>query len=95
MAANYVPHEPDQMLLLPESLQEWLPERHLAHLTSDAVDGLDLGAFRARYDKDGPRNQPFCSCRSCAWHAKGGWSSSAPSRWTAPRSRPTRAATSR
>lgn len=30
MAANYLPYEPQQMLLLPESLQEWLPERHLA-----------------------------------------------------------------
>jgi transposase len=59
MAANYLPYEPDQMLLLPESLQEWLPEGHLAHFISDAVDGLDLDAFHARYDKDGPRNQPF------------------------------------
>ena len=59
MAANYLPYEPQQMLLLPESLQEWLPEGHLAHFISDAVDGLDLGAFHARYDKDGPRNQPF------------------------------------
>ena len=59
MAANYLPYEPDQMLLLPESLQEWLPEGHLAHFISDAVDGLDLGAFHAQYDKDGPRNQPL------------------------------------
>jgi transposase len=59
MAANYLPYEPQQMLLLPESLQEWLPEGHLAHFISDAIDGLDLGAFHARYDKDGPRNQPF------------------------------------
>ncbi len=59
MAANYLPYEPQQMLLLPESLQEWLPEGHLAHFISDTVDGLDLGAFHARYDKDGPRNQPF------------------------------------
>jgi len=59
MAANYLPYEPDQMLLLPESLQEWLPEGHLAHFISDAVDGLDLFAFHARYDKDGPRNQLF------------------------------------
>jgi transposase len=47
------------MMLLPETLQEWLPEGHLAHFISDAVDGLDLCAFHARYDKDGPRNQPF------------------------------------
>ena len=36
-----------------------MPEGHLAHFISDAIDGLDLGAFHARYDKDGPRNQPF------------------------------------
>ena len=59
MAANYLAYDPQQMLLLPEALQEWLPEGHLAHFISDAVDGLDLGAFHARYDQDGPRNQPF------------------------------------
>lgn len=59
MAANYLPYDPEQMLLLPEALQDWLPEGHLAHFISDAVDELDLGAFHARYDKDGPRNQPF------------------------------------
>ena len=59
MAANYLPYEPHQMLLLPAALQEWLPEGHLAHFVNDAVDGLDLSAFHARYQKDGPRNQPF------------------------------------
>ena len=56
MAANYLPYDPQQLMLLPEALQEWLPERHLAHFISDTVDGLDLSAFHARYDKDGPRN---------------------------------------
>ena len=55
----YLPYEPQQMMLLPKSLQEWLPEGHLAHFISDTIDGLDLAAFHARYDKDGPRNQPF------------------------------------
>lgn len=59
MAANYLPYEPQQMLLLPEAIQDWLPEGHLAHFISDTVDALDLSAFHARYDKDGPRNQPF------------------------------------
>jgi transposase len=59
MAANYLPYEPRQMLLLPQAMQDWLPEGHLAHFISDTVDTLDLGAFHARYDKDGPRNQPF------------------------------------
>ena len=59
MAANYLPYEPRQMLLMPEAIQEWLPEGHLAHFISDTVDALELRAFHARYDKDGPRNQPF------------------------------------
>jgi transposase len=59
MAANYLPYEPQQMLLLPEAIQDWLPEGRLAHFIGDTVDTLDLGAFHARYDKDGPRNQPF------------------------------------
>ncbi|MDI3511408.1 MAG: hypothetical protein PWQ61_2173 [Betaproteobacteria bacterium] len=59
MAANYLPYEPQQMLLLPEAIQDWLPEGHLAHFISDTVDTLDLSAFHARYDKGGARNQPF------------------------------------
>ena len=59
MAANYLPYEPEQMLLLPEAIQDWLPEGHLAHFISDTVDTLDLSEFHARYDQDGPRNQPF------------------------------------
>ena len=47
------------MMLLPEALQDWLPEGHLAYFISDTVDRLDLSAFHARYDKGGPRNQPF------------------------------------
>jgi len=59
MAANYLPYDPQQLMLLPEALHEWLPEGHLAYFISDTVDGLDLRAFHTRYDKDGPRNQPF------------------------------------
>jgi transposase len=59
MAATYLPYEPLQMLLLPEAIQDWLPDGHLAHFISDTVDALDLGAFHGRYAKDGPRNQPF------------------------------------
>ncbi len=47
------------MLMLPKSIQDWLTEGHLAPLMSDTVDTLDLSEFHARYDKDGPRNQPF------------------------------------
>ena len=56
---SYLPYEPLQQMLLPEALQDWLPEGHLAYFISDAVDGLDLSAFHARYAGGGSRNQPF------------------------------------
>ena len=59
MAASYLPYEPKQQLLVPPALQEWLPEGHLAYYIGDTVDTLDLSAFDARYEKGGPRNQPF------------------------------------
>jgi len=59
MTTSYVRYIPDQALLLPPSLQEWLPEGHLAYFISDTVDALDLSAFHARYAQGGPRNQPF------------------------------------
>ena len=59
MPASYIPYLPDQDFLLPPSMREWLPEGHLAYFISDTVDTLDLAAFHSRYDKGGPRNQPF------------------------------------
>jgi transposase len=59
MAANYLPYDPQQMLLLPEAIQDWLSEGHLPRFIGDTADTLDLSALHARYDKDGPRNQPF------------------------------------
>ena len=56
---SYLPYEPQQQMLLPEALQDWLPEGHLAYFISDAVDGLDLSAFHVRYAGGGSRNQPF------------------------------------
>jgi transposase len=59
MTTSYLVYQPDQQLLLPPALQEWLPEGHLAYFVSDTVDSLNLSAFHARYAKGGPRNQPF------------------------------------
>ena len=46
-------------MLLPASLQDWLPKGHLAYFINDTVDALDLRAFYARYAGGGSRNQPF------------------------------------
>ena len=59
MSTSYVPYLPEQDFLLPPSLQQWLPQGHLAYFISDTVDALDLSAFHRRYANGGPRNQPF------------------------------------
>lgn len=59
MTTSYRPYAPKQILLLPPSPQDWLPEGHLAYFISDAVDVLDLSAFYARYAGDGRRCQPY------------------------------------
>ena len=65
MPTTYRPYLPEQGLLLPMSLSEWLPEDHLSYFISDAVDALDLEAFHARYEgTDGAaaRSGSFASC---------------------------------
>ena len=59
MGTTFRPYSPDQELLLPPSLNEWLPEGHLAYFISDVVEELDLSAFYARYEGSGRRNSPF------------------------------------
>ena len=57
MAKSYRSYLPEQDLLLPPSLREWLPEDHLAYFVSDVVDQLDLSAIEAVYEQE-DRGQP-------------------------------------
>ena len=59
MPRSYLPYQPDQQFLLPPSVQDWLPQGHLAYYISDTVDQLDLSVFHANYAKEGPGNEPF------------------------------------
>ena len=43
----------DQALLLPPSLHDWLPERHLARFIADVIEELDLGLIYRSYEGDG------------------------------------------
>ena len=50
---SFRPYDPNQVLLLPPSLEEWLPERHLARFVSELVEeALDLSAIRAAYTEE-------------------------------------------
>ena len=59
MSKTYLPYDPDQQLLLPAALQEWLPDDHLAYFISDVVDQLDLSAITARYEQERRGAPPF------------------------------------
>ncbi len=52
MSKTFRPYDPDQIFLMPASLQEWLPKGHLAYFISDVVDHLDLGAVMRRYEEE-------------------------------------------
>jgi transposase len=57
MGKSYRPYYPDEELLLPPSLRDWLPEKHLAYFVSDVIDNLDLSAMEAVYGNE-KRGQP-------------------------------------
>ena len=47
---HFRPYEPNQLLLLPPALQDWLPADHLAYFICDVVNMLDLSEIYASYD---------------------------------------------
>ena len=59
MSKSYLPYEPDQQLLLPAALQEWLPDDHLAYFISDVVDQLDMSEVTARYERERRGGPPY------------------------------------
>ena len=59
MAKTYRPYVPEQDLLLPPSLRDWLPEDHLAFFVSDLIDQLDLSAILAVYEDEERGYPPY------------------------------------
>jgi transposase len=53
VAVNVRGDDLDQLLLMPLSLRDWLPEDHLAFFVVDVVAELDLGGFYRAYRGDG------------------------------------------
>jgi len=52
VSKTFRPYEPDQIYLMPASLQDWLPKGHLAYFISDVVDHLDLSAIMSCYEEE-------------------------------------------
>jgi transposase len=59
MGKTYRPYVPEQDLLLPPSLRDWLPEGHLAYFVSDLIDELDLSAIESYYEQEERGYPPY------------------------------------
>jgi transposase len=59
MAKTYRPYVPEQVLLLPPSLRDWLPEDHLAYFVGDLIDQLDLSAILQVYEAEDRGYPPY------------------------------------
>lgn len=59
MAKTYRCYLPEQDLLLPPSLRDWLPENHLAYFVSDLIDQVDLSVIEAYYEQEERGYPPY------------------------------------
>jgi transposase len=59
MAKTYRAYLPEQDLLLPPSLRDWLSENHLAYFVSDVIDQLDLSAIEGYYEQEERGYPPY------------------------------------
>ena len=59
MNKKYRPYAPEQILLLPPSLQDWLPEGHIAFFINDVVDSLDLSFITQEYERSYKGYPPY------------------------------------
>src|ERR1700678_3866077 len=50
--------------LLPPSVDEWLPEKHLARFIVDVIDGLDLGRMSRAYRGTGSAIEAMSAVRA-------------------------------
>lgn len=49
---TYRPYNPNQMLLFPPSLNDWLPESHMARFVGDVIDTLDISEIERVYENE-------------------------------------------
>ncbi len=52
MSKTFRPYAPTQRLLLPPSIEDWVPEGHLARFIDEVVEDLDLSKILEAYDEE-------------------------------------------
>ena len=58
MGKTFRSYDPNQQLLLPPDLRQWLGEDHLAAYVGDVVESLDLSGIMKEYDEGELRGRP-------------------------------------
>jgi transposase len=56
---HFKPYQPNQLLLLPPDMRQWLPEDDLSYFIMDVVNELDLSAIYQSYDSSRGGQPPF------------------------------------
>ena len=56
---HFKPYQPNQLLLLPPDMRQWLPEDDLSYFIMDVVNELDLSAIYQSYDSSKGGQPPF------------------------------------
>jgi len=56
---RFRPYNPEQMLLLPKNLKEWLPESDMVYFIMDVVHSLDLSPIYQSYDNTKGGQPPY------------------------------------
>lgn len=59
MNKTFRPFEPEQVLLFPPALEDWLPDGHLARFVADLTAQLDLSKIFAYYERESRGYPPY------------------------------------
>jgi transposase len=59
MAYNFREYNQDQLFLLTPSINDWLPENHLARFVGESIDVIDLQNFYVAYNASGEGNAAY------------------------------------
>ena len=59
MSKTHRPYEPDQMYLMPPSLQEWLPDDHMVFFLRDVLATVDLSPINSVYEREERGSPPY------------------------------------
>lgn len=58
MRRQFRDYNPNQPFLFQQDIRDWLPDSHLSHFISDAVEGLDLEKIIRSYENQTGKGQP-------------------------------------